>query len=142
MSHATKIGGLTANGVVEPVCETMVFPFRDVVYCKAANVDLDFGKLDGLQIDSEISSRPNGPTINRELVQWKDGDATDSVAAALEDLEVVNTFVYYVCIRLLRMHICNLGILYVCSSFFYPLKTSENQMLSVIFRGCRNETLA
>ena len=101
----------------------MVFSFRDVIYCKAANVDLDFGKLDGLQIDSEISSRPNGPTINRELVQWKDGDAADSVAAALEDLEVVSSFVYYVFIRLLCTYICKLRICtYICHvTHFTPM---------------------
>lgn len=90
LSHATKIGGPTANGVNEPACEKIVFPFCDVLYCKASNVDLEYGKRDSLQIDSEIS-RNTGPSVNRELVQWK-GDTPDGVAELLESIEMNGSF--------------------------------------------------
>lgn len=86
------------------MCKTIIFPFNDVVYCKACNVDLDFAKRDTLLTDSAISGS-NGAFHERELVQWQPDEAvSDSITTGLDENDSVRTFAFFtVCQFLLSM---------------------------------------
>ncbi|XP_065663654.1 ataxin-2 isoform X2 [Hydra vulgaris] len=68
----------------------LIFHFRDISYCKATDVDMEFGKKDTLLTDAAIAAS-NASTQQRELVQWKDDNLQRSgVTGLLEDDPCLN----------------------------------------------------
>lgn len=84
LSHACEKNSYARDGSNknEKMCKKIIFPFNDVVYCKACNVDLDFARRDTLLTDSAITGT-NGAFNERELVQWQPEDPGEAINSEL-----------------------------------------------------------
>lgn len=69
----------------EKMFKKLIFPFCDVVYCRAPNVDIDFAKRDTLLTDTAITRTTNGNYGERELVQWQPDSSDETISTDLGD---------------------------------------------------------
>jgi len=79
LSHAT-LTGVEDGSVTPPVgkeemINKLIIPFRDIVFIKAANVDLDYAKKDNVLLTDAAITGNNRIRKEKELEPWKPEDA-------------------------------------------------------------------